>query len=150
MRLQILDHVVSITITITSSSPSPSPSSLNMIRTSMLVACTSHNLSGLYFNDLSLRNHRYIFFKHAMSQPHWQKAIEPLASSQLTSTIVPLNAHIIRSRSAYEEIPQKKSTLWSRTTKNPDVSTGPLAHPFAHPIALLTAGFARALELAGK
>ena len=26
-------------------------------------------------------------------------------------------------------------TLWSRKTKNPDVSTGPLAYPFAHSLA---------------
>ena len=28
-----------------------------------------------------------------------------------------------------------KSTLWSKTAKNTDCSTGPLAHPFAHLLA---------------
>ena len=28
--------------------------------------------------------------------------------------------------------------LWARIIKNPDVSTGPLACPFAHSLALLT------------
>ena len=30
------------------------------------------------------------------------------------------------------------SALWARIIKNPDVSTGPLAHPFACSLALLT------------
>ena len=33
---------------------------------------------------------------------------------------------------------QNHSALWARTTKNTDVSTGPLAGPFARLLALLT------------
>ena len=35
-------------------------------------------------------------------------------------------------------VTQKAITLWSRTTKNPNVSTGPLAHSFAHSLASIT------------
>ena len=34
------------------------------------------------------------------------------------------------------------STLWARSTKNPDKSIGPLARPFAHSLALLTCSLA--------
>ena len=41
----------------------------------------------------------------------------------------------------------KKKTLWSRITKNADVSTGPLARPFAFPLALLTHSLVLKLKL---
>ena len=41
---------------------------------------------------------------------------------------------------------KKESTLWARSTKNPDVSTGPLARPFARSLAPLTRSLARSLR----
>ena len=35
------------------------------------------------------------------------------------------------------------NALWSRTAKNPDVSTGPLSHPFALFLSPLTCSLAR-------
>ena len=37
---------------------------------------------------------------------------------------------------------ESEMALWSRTTKNPDVSTEPLARPFARLLALLTQSLA--------
>ena len=40
--------------------------------------------------------------------------------------------------------------LWARSTKNPDVSTGPLARPFAHSLAPLTRSLATRCSLRSR
>ena len=42
--------------------------------------------------------------------------------------------------------PRHGAALWSGTNKNGDVSTGPLAHPFARSLAPLTRSLARSLR----